>query len=156
MRLTQDLSYGGWSSKMKRDVANRFVFMLQIFLLRCLSRARCGGAIVIPQVGKEVMQKYLDPISMIGSKRPTWDDSLTILSFTSCDCIRSQQNIIFVGSTGLGKSYLSSTLVHQACRQGIKARFYSMVKLIEDLRVEQAKSKYNNFMKSLSNIELLF
>jgi DNA replication protein DnaC len=30
-----------------------------------------------------------------------------------------------------------------------------MVKLLEDLRVEQAKSEYNKFMKTISNIELL-
>ncbi len=94
-------------------------------------------------------------VENIDYQHPRKLDRATMLSFTSCDWIRRQQNIIFVGPTGLGKSYLSCALAQQACRQGIKARFYSMVKLLEDLRVEQAKSEYNKFMKTISNIELL-
>jgi DNA replication protein DnaC len=79
----------------------------------------------------------------------------TMLSFTSCDWIRRQQNIIFVGPTGVGKSYLSCALGQQACRQGIRVRYYRMSKLLEDLRVEQAKNEYSRFMKNISNFELL-
>ncbi|EPS72369.1 hypothetical protein M569_02390, partial [Genlisea aurea] len=82
-------------------------------------------------------------------------DRSTILSFTSCDWIRRQQNIIFTGPTGIGKTYLSCALGQQACRQGIKVRYYRVSRLLEDLRVEQVKIEFNKFIKNISNFELL-
>ena len=91
----------------------------------------------------------------IDYQHPRKLDRSTMLSFVSCDWIRRQQNIIFIGPTGIGKSYLSCALGHQACRQGIKVRYYRMSKLLEDLKVEHAKNEYNTFMKNISNVELL-
>lgn len=94
-------------------------------------------------------------IENIDYQHPRKLDRSTMLSFVSCDWIRRQQNIIFIGPTGIGKSYLSCALGHQACRQGIKVRYYRISKLLEDLKVEHAKNEYNTFMKNISNVELL-
>lgn len=91
----------------------------------------------------------------IDYQHPRKLDRSTMLSFVSCDWIRRQQNIIFIGPTGIGKSYLSCALGHQACRQGIKVKYYRISKLLEDLRVEHAKSECNAFMRNISIVELL-
>jgi DNA replication protein DnaC len=50
-------------------------------------------------------------------------DKTIMLRLSSCDWIAKKQNVLINGSTGLGKSYLSSALGHQACQQGYKV-FY--------------------------------
>lgn len=50
-------------------------------------------------------------------------DKSLISSLASCLWVQRQQNLIVVGPTGVGKSWLGCALAHQVCRQGMKAWF---------------------------------
>ena len=60
----------------------------------------------------------------------TWSGT----SFTTqCDWVRNQHNLIIVGPTGVGKSFLACALGDQACRTGYSVRYCKIPELLSDL-----------------------
>lgn len=51
------------------------------------------------------------------------------------------RNIVFVGGTGTGKTHLATALARQAILQGERARFYSVVDLVNQLDAEKREGK---------------
>jgi len=65
------------------------------------------------------------------------------------DFLEEKSNVVFVGPCGVGKSFLASCLVENACRKGISALFMQAVDIANDLmaaktanRLPQALRKY--------------
>jgi len=77
-------------------------------------------------------------------------DKGQMLRLSSCSWITSKQNIIISGSTGLGKSFLSSALGHQACLQGYKVFYRNCSKLFDELKIAKADGTY---IKEIGKIE---
>jgi DNA replication protein DnaC len=50
-------------------------------------------------------------------------DKALLSTLAACGWIQRRQNLIVVGPTGVGKTWLACALAHQACRQGMKAWF---------------------------------
>jgi len=82
-------------------------------------------------------------------------DRQKIISFSTCDWIRRQQNLILTGSTGIGKTFLACALGQQACRQGLSVRYYRVTRLLENLRMAQAKGEYTKFLNNIVKASLL-
>jgi len=53
------------------------------------------------------------------------------------DYMTSARNIVFVGGTGTGKTHLATALARNAILQGKRARFYSVVDLVNQLDAEK-------------------
>jgi DNA replication protein DnaC len=77
-------------------------------------------------------------------------DKNQMLRLSSCSWITNKQNIIISGSTGLGKSFLSSALGHQACMQGHKVFYRNCSKLFDELKIAKADGTY---IKEIGKIE---
>ena len=82
-------------------------------------------------------------------------DKTIMLRLSSCDWIAKKQNVLICGSTGLGKSYLSSALGHQACQQGYKVFYRNSIKLFDDLKIAKADGSYNKELKKIEGQDLL-
>lgn len=65
-------------------------------------------------------------------------DKNEILMLATCDFIRKKENIIITGPTGVGKSYISSALGHQACIEGYKVLYFNIYKLFTRLKMLKA------------------
>ncbi len=48
-----------------------------------------------------------------------------VLKLASCDYIKKQENVILVGSSGVGKTHIATALAYEACRQGLKVKFFT-------------------------------
>ena len=53
-------------------------------------------------------------------------------SFSDCEWIKSKQNLIFTGATGIGKTWLASAFGTNACKSGYKVLFYNTTELFEE------------------------
>ena len=82
-------------------------------------------------------------------------DKTIMLRLSSCDWIAKKQNVLICGSTGLGKSYLSSALGHQACQQGYKVFYRNSIKLFDELKIAKADGSYNKELKKTESQDLL-
>lgn len=71
------------------------------------------------------------------------------------DWIRTPQNIVFIGATGLGKSYLACALGQLACRRGCSTRYFRVSKLLESLRLAQADGTLNRVLMQLAKVDVL-
>jgi DNA replication protein DnaC len=70
--------------------------------------------------------------------------------FYGCDFINNKENILFTGSTGVGKSYIASAIGYQACSKGYKVKYYNINKLFGKLKLAKADGSY---LKEIDRIE---
>jgi len=82
-------------------------------------------------------------------------DKAQILNFTNCDWIRQRLNMVFVGKTGTGKTYLASALAHRACLEGFRARLYRLPRLFEDLTIARADGSWHKMLEQLAKFDVL-
>jgi DNA replication protein DnaC len=76
-------------------------------------------------------------------------------NLTGCGFIREHQNILIVGATGTGKTYVACALGNASCRQGLRARYFRLGTLLTELAIAKGDGTYPGFMARLAKTELL-
>ncbi|MCL4170509.1 UNVERIFIED_CONTAM: hypothetical protein GTU68_015026 [Idotea baltica] len=71
------------------------------------------------------------------------------------DFIRRAQNVIILGPTGVGKSFIATALGQQACMLGMTTHYASAYKLFQELKMAKADGSYPKILKRLAKQELL-
>jgi DNA replication protein DnaC len=69
--------------------------------------------------------------------------------------IRNHHNVILIGPTGVGKSYLACALGNSAIRQGVSTVYVRMPRLAQELKVARADGSYVKLLQRLQRIRLL-
>jgi DNA replication protein DnaC len=69
--------------------------------------------------------------------------------------IRHRQNVLVTGPTGVGKTYVSCALANAACRQGFRARYYRVPRLLMELAVSRGDGSYSRLLRWLSRVDVL-
>lgn len=63
--------------------------------------------------------------------------------------------VIITGATGTGKSWLASALGNHACVAGFKTRYWSILKLMEDLAIARAERQTKKFFERIAAYDLV-
>jgi DNA replication protein DnaC len=71
------------------------------------------------------------------------------------DWVRGHQNIIIIGPTGSGKTYLSCALGNSAIRQGISALYARLPRLVQELKIARADGSYGKSLERIQRMRLL-
>mgnify|MGYP001221469639 CR=1 FL=1 len=69
--------------------------------------------------------------------------------------LEGSRNIVLVGGTGTGKTHLAIALARQAIHQGKRARFYSVIDLVNQLDAEKRNGRAGRLAQRLSNLEVI-
>ena len=77
-------------------------------------------------------------------------DRNQIMRLAECSFIDKNENILITGSTGIGKSYISSAIGHQACSRGYRVLYHNTAKLFGKLKMAKADGSY---IKEVAKIE---
>jgi DNA replication protein DnaC len=88
-------------------------------------------------------------------KNPRGIDKSVVLRLLSCDWIQKYQNVIISGPTGVGKTFLACALAQKACRQGYRAFYIRLPKLLYHLAITKADGSYPKTMKKLLRTQVL-
>lgn len=80
---------------------------------------------------------------------------ITVEDLKSCSFIREQKNLIFYGNVGTGKTHLATAIGIEACKQGKTVKFYRTAALVNKLSECRKNGKITEFLKQLSNLDLL-
>jgi len=91
----------------------------------------------------------------IDYQHPRGLDRSVIRTLASCQWIRSHQNIIVTGPTGIGKTYLSEAFVNKACREGLNAVRYRSTMLFEEMKIAYGDGSYFKLLGKLSKFDLI-
>lgn len=82
-------------------------------------------------------------------------DKANIRQLATCQWVKAKHNVIVVGKTGVGKSYVGSALADSACRAGYRSLFVRVPRLLEELALARAAGEYSSVLGKLSRIDVL-
>ena len=69
--------------------------------------------------------------------------------------IAKQLNVLVVGKTGVGKSYLACALGQMACRRGIRTLYRRMPRLLDELALAKLEGTYRRLLAKLAKYDVL-
>ena len=91
----------------------------------------------------------------IDFRHPRGLDKSLVIRLADCQWIRKHNNLIIIGSTGVGKSYLACAFAEKACREGFSALYLRTTKLFEDLSLAKGDGRYLKLLTSYAKTDLL-
>lgn len=94
-------------------------------------------------------------IEDINYQHPRQLDRKQMRSLITSDWVRQHHNLIFIGPTGIGKSWLACALAHKACRDGFTVLHKRTAELFRDLVVAHADGSFGRLLLKLSRIDVL-
>ena len=82
-------------------------------------------------------------------------DKSLILRLGSCDYIGRKHNVIILGATGSGKTYLASALGLTANRSFMTVKYARLPEMLGELAFARDEGNYRKLMKSYKTVQLL-
>jgi DNA replication protein DnaC len=78
-----------------------------------------------------------------------------VLQLAQGEWIHQHLNILVLGPTGVGKTFLACALAHAACRQNFNVRFQRTSRLLHQTTLAHADGSYPNLLDALARVQLL-
>ena len=78
-----------------------------------------------------------------------------ILRLASCAYIQEAHNVILLGATGAGKTYLACALGMAASRNCYTVRYIRLPDLLVEIAIARGEGTYREFMKKFQKVKLL-
>jgi DNA replication protein DnaC len=94
-------------------------------------------------------------IENIDFKTPRALDKSLVMRLSGSDWIKNAQNVIILGPTGVGKTYLACAIANSACRSGYPAMFKRAPRLYQEIAIARADGSYPKLMNKLLKIKVL-
>jgi DNA replication protein DnaC len=82
-------------------------------------------------------------------------DKAVIRDLATARWIRNKQNVIVVGKTGVGKTFLGAALAQAVCRNGMRALCTRLPRLLQELNIARADSTYAPTLSRLAKLDVL-
>jgi len=82
-------------------------------------------------------------------------DKAQITRLSTCNYIQENHNIIILGASGAGKTYISCAFGIAACRNFFTVKYIRLPELLNELAVARGEGIYQKVMKQYKSISLL-
>jgi len=94
-------------------------------------------------------------IEDINYQHPRGLDRKLIRTLSSSEWVRQKQNLLLIGPTGIGKSWLACALAHKACRDGFVVLHKRMNELFRELAIAHADGTIGRILLKFSRVDVL-
>ena len=94
-------------------------------------------------------------IEDIDYRYPRGLDKSLLLQLANCQWIKAHQNILVVGPTGTGKTFLACALAHKACLEGFRAFYARLPRLLPELIIAKGDGSYMKRIQDLARMDVL-
>jgi len=91
----------------------------------------------------------------IDYRQPRGLDKSLMLDLTGCQWIKRHLNIMITGPTGVGKTWIACALAQKACREGYRALYLRLPKLLQELPIAKGDGTYIKLLARLAKIDVL-
>ncbi len=91
----------------------------------------------------------------IDYQHPRGLESAQIARLSTCEWLRKHRNLVLVGPTGAGKTYISCALAQKACREGYSALYKRVSRLFRELELARADGSFPKLLATLAKQDLL-
>ena len=98
-------------------------------------------------------QASLEDIDWLSPRRGL--DKALVQSLATCAWIAQHRNLILIGPTGIGKSWLGEAFAERACRSGYSAYCVRASRLFHELHVARGDGSYTRTLARLAKTDLL-
>ena len=82
-------------------------------------------------------------------------DRRLVLQLTQGEWINLHLNILILGPTGVGKTFLASALAHSACRYNFTVRYLRTSRLLHQITLARADGSYPELLDTFARVQLL-
>jgi DNA replication protein DnaC len=94
-------------------------------------------------------------IEDIDFRHPRGLDKSLMMQLASGKWIKEAHNVIIIGPTGVGKTYLACALAHKACQLDYSAIYLRLPRMLHELEIAKADGRYGKLLKSFAKTNLL-
>lgn len=91
----------------------------------------------------------------VDMKAPRGLDKALFAKLAAGDWISQHQNLIIIGPTGVGKSWIACALAHAACRNDRSALYHRVPRLFDALALARGDGRHARLLKTIARVELL-
>lgn len=82
-------------------------------------------------------------------------DKTTLRSLVDSPWVANHHQVMIVGPTGVGKTFVACALAHRAIRDGASALYVRVPRLLDDLSVARADGRLSRMMTNLARVDVL-
>jgi DNA replication protein DnaC len=82
-------------------------------------------------------------------------DRRLVLQLAQAEWISRYLNILILGPTGVGKTFLASALAHSACRYNFTVRYLRTSRLLHQITLAHADGSYSELLDTFARVQLL-
>ena len=82
-------------------------------------------------------------------------DKNLVLTLGNCQWTKIHRNVLIIGATGTGKTYLACALAHKACLEGNSVYYKRLPRLLPELALARGDGSYSKVMKQLAKVGIL-
>jgi DNA replication protein DnaC len=94
-------------------------------------------------------------IEDVDMKAPRGLDRSLFQNLAAGEWIERHQNLLIIGKTGVGKSWIACALGHKACRDNRSVLYYRVPRLFDTLALARGDGRLDRLLRSLARVELL-
>jgi DNA replication protein DnaC len=91
----------------------------------------------------------------IAYRHPRGLEQSLLLRLASCQWVKERHNVLIVGPTGMGNTWLACALGHQGCREGSTALSLRLPRFLQELPIAKGDGRYPKRMGSLAKTDRL-
>lgn len=106
------------------------------------------------RLGKAKLRQNASP-EAIDYRAPRGLDKSLMTKLATCGWLGEHLNVLIIGPTGIGKSWLSNALAHKACREGFSARYLRLPRLFRELAIAKGDGRYHKLLSEFAKTDLL-
>jgi len=88
-------------------------------------------------------------------RHPRGLDKALLMQLGECRWLKEHHNVLIIGPTGVGKTWLACALAHKTCREGYSALYFRLPRLLHDLGIARGDGRYDKLLKAMARVDLL-
>jgi DNA replication protein DnaC len=139
------------AARCAKENVDHLGFLLQLCELELLERERRAAARRL-KAAKFPTPKALDTFDFAAA--PSVNKPM-ILELMRCEYIDRRENVLLIGGSGTGKTFLATVLGMEACARGKRVRFYRVTELATQLLEAREERHLSRLKSQLAKLDLL-